>query len=718
MTTPPPEPTPPHQVRGSIGVQIGDQPVMNVNLPPLPAPVVWPVRVGVPSAVADRYQPRAAGAELERVLASGNVAVLTGARTTGVVLSGLGGVGKSQLAARHAQQVWRDESVDLVVWAGASNRSVAVTGYAEAAGKVLREEDPGIAQRSPEAAAAAFLTWLSTTDRRWLIILDDVQDPADLRELWPPHSPTGQVVVTTRRRDASLTRDDRQMIDVGVFTESESLSYLRAKLPNHNDLEGLAAGLGHLPLALAQAAAFIADKPLLTVAAYRERLVDRRNTLAKVMPGKDELADEHQATVAATWSLSIDRADTLPPQGLARPLLELISLLDPAGVPVEIFTSHQVVAHLGKTVERATDSDAVCDALGCLHRLSLITLDTTQPERAVQAHALLQRAVRDTLTSDHLTLLAHLAADALLAIWPEIDTNTPMTPALRTAAEVLHNTTAPALWSEEGHPLLFRAGQSLGHAGMVTAAMAHFRQIQSQALHHLGPDHSDTLLARGEYAHWLGQSGDRTGAIAELEPLLADLLRVLGPDHSSILIARGNLASCHANIGNVASAIGEFAQLLADRHRVLGPDHPDTLLTRNNLAHCRADSGDLLGAIADHEQLLADRLRVLGPDHPSTLLTRNNLASCRTDAGDVTSAIREFEQVLTDQLHVLGPDHPETLATRSNLAVCLARTGNLAGAIRDLEQLHADRRRVLGVNHPSTVTTRKVLAHWRELLPG
>lgn len=297
------------EIHDNVGVQVGDGNTQYLQLPPAP-PVTWPVRVGVLPPVADRYQHREAEAEL-----SGKSAVL----------SGLGGVGKSQLAARHAHAVWRDESVDLVVWIAAVTRVAVISAYADAAGRVLRD-----AGGTPEDAAAAFQTWLSSTDRRWLVVLDDVQDPADLKGLWPPSSPTGQVVVTTRRRDAALSRDDRRLVEVGVFTEAESLAYLTAKLPGHDQLPALADDLGHLPLALAQAAAFIADKPLLTVADYRKRLADRRS-LAQVLPTEGELPDEHRATVAATWSLSIERADALRPEGLARPLLEIISLLDPRG---------------------------------------------------------------------------------------------------------------------------------------------------------------------------------------------------------------------------------------------------------------------------------------------------------------------------------------------------------------------------------------------------
>lgn len=41
---------------------------------------------------------------------------------------------------------------------------------------------------------------------RWLIVLDDVTDPADLNGLWPPASPHGRILVTTRRRDAAHGR--------------------------------------------------------------------------------------------------------------------------------------------------------------------------------------------------------------------------------------------------------------------------------------------------------------------------------------------------------------------------------------------------------------------------------------------------------------------------------------------------------------------------------
>lgn len=593
-----PEPAPrlsraTQDVHGNIAAQIGDGNIVTIVQPPLPL-MEWPVRVGVPPQQADRYQHRGAEQELSRVLASGGTAVLVGAaQVSGVVLSGLGGVGKSQLAANYAWQAWPDASVDLVVWINAASRDGILTGYADAAGQVLRDVDPSIGQRPPEDVARAFLTWLASTERRWLIVLDDLQDLADLRGLWPPAGSAGHIVVTTRRRDAALGREDRHIIEVDVFTEEVSLAYLIAKLPGHaatdsdrEQLKALAIDLGHLPLALAQAAAFVADNPLMSVPDYRERLANRK-TLAQVMPDDGSLPDEHKATVAATWSLSIERANALTPQGFARPLLELISVLDPAGVPVALFTTDTILRLLAAATSTKADSGTIQDALVCLHRFSLITLDRDQPERAVQAHALVQRAVRDTLAAEHLADLARTAADALMGSWPSIDRDPALTLALRSTASILHAITFPALWNPDGHPVLFRAGQSLLETGLVSAAMSYFHDLWRDADGFLGSDHLDTLATRNELASCRARAGDVAGAVAEFERLLNDQIEVVGADHPHTLIARNNLATWRAEAGDVAGAVAEFERLLGDRQRILGVDHPDTLATRNNLDYLR-----------------------------------------------------------------------------------------------------------------------------------
>lgn len=207
-----------------------------------------------------------------------------------------------------------DTQLDLAVWVSALSRHAIVTAYTEAAARVLIEQDPRIADRPPDDAARLFREWLAATSRRWLVVLDDVQDPGDLRGLDPPPGFGGQVVVTSRRRDVASGRGGYRVIELDVFTPDEAVTYLADTLAGTVDggdrdrLEGLAADLGWLPLALNQAAAYLADQPLLTVTAYRMLLSDRRRIPAELTPAEHTLP-EHQLTVAATWSVSIDHAD-------------------------------------------------------------------------------------------------------------------------------------------------------------------------------------------------------------------------------------------------------------------------------------------------------------------------------------------------------------------------------------------------------------------------
>jgi NB-ARC domain/TIR domain/Tetratricopeptide repeat len=684
------------------------------NDSPMTTPVRRPLLVGVLPSPADCYQDRPVlSRRLDAAVGEGGTAVVS------QVLSGLGGVGKTQLAADYARRCLSDGQVDLLVWISASSREAILTGYAHAAAEV----DPGAADADVPSAAARFVEWLQRTRQRWLVVLDDIVDPGDLRELWPPTRPSGRVLVTTRRRDAAFDGAARVLVKVGLFTEDEALAYLTQKLAAGSDRAGvpeaaeLAADLGYLPLALAQAAAYMVDRGL-DCPAYRQRFADRRRLLADLLPEPTALPDDHSLTVATTWRLSIELADQLHPEGLARPVITLASLLDPNGIPQEVFTANATLAYLTARTGRDIDADAVTDALHALHRLNL--LDFTHPSgddeagSVVRVHGLVQRATRDHPTDADTALdtAAQVAADALWEIWPPIATQTAVG-VLRANADALHDNAEQALWIPYGHPVLFQAGTSLGETGLVSEAITYYHQLHVTADQFLGPDHPNTLTARHELAYWQGKAGDPAGAAAATEQLLADSMRVLGPDHLITLTARRSHARWRGEAGDPAGAAEELERLLADLMRIFGPDKRITLTARHDLAYWRGKAGDPAGAVEELKRLLDDNLRVLGPDHPDTLTARANLARWRGEAGDPAGAVEELERLLDDNLRVLGPDHPDTLTARGHLARWRGEAGDPAGAVDELKRLLEDNLRVLGPDHPHTLTTRYNLARWR-----
>ncbi|MCX4580685.1 FxSxx-COOH system tetratricopeptide repeat protein [Streptomyces sp. NBC_01571] len=724
------------------------------------APAAWPHQVGVIPPRALSFQHRSEVDQLRAAVDSGGTAVLA------QVLTGTGGVGKTQLAADYARTTWDSGEVDVLVWISASSRSAIAAGYAQAGAEVLAA-DPS----DPEQAARAFLAWLEPkADQRqcrWLIVLDDLADPADMRGWWPPTSRHGRALVTTRRREAALTGAGRRRVTVGVFTPQEAAAYLTAVLAAHDrneptdQINSLAADLGYLPLALAQAAAYIIDADL-TCASYRELLADRIRKLADLLPESGALPDDQTATVAATWSLSIERANRIRPAGLARPMLQLAAFLSPDGIPATVLTSQPALAHItehhtptstGGTHQPVPVSAEDAElALRTLHRLSLIDHTPEAPHPAVLVHQLIQRATRDTLVPHQYDRTARTAADALVFAWPATEREADLAQTFRSNAEALTACAEDALHRPDAHRLYQRVGESLGNSGQVRAAVRHFQRLADTATRLLGSDHPDTLSIRAHlaewqgragdaagaaaslerlndalgqifgtdhpgvfatrhnHAYWLGEAGDAAGAASAMEQLLRDEIRVLGPDHPGVLATRESIATWQGKLGDGAGAKAVYEQLLQDQLRVLGPAHPRLLITRGNLAYWQVKAGDVAGAATAFAELLEDYMRVLGPDHPDTLTARNNLALCRREEGDAAGAATAFAELLEDRERMLGPDHPDTLVTRNNLALCRREEGDAAGAATAFAELLEDYMRVLGPDHPDTLTARNNLA--------
>jgi hypothetical protein len=685
-------------VRWAKGVQVGARNIQH-NYFTGRMPVDWPHRVGVVPLLADGRQDRPADVDLATATAGAETVVCQ-------VLAGLGGMGKTQVAAGFAHRLWTNRMVDLMVWVTAASRTAVVTTYAQTAADVT-----GIEDSDPEQGATRFLAWLGSTSRRWLVVLDDLVDPMDLTGLWPPVTGTGRTVVTTRRRDSALLAG-RHQVHVGLFTPQEAGRYLRYKLgdqPHQLDqVDALAADLGYLPLALAQAAAYLVDQGL-TCADYRRRLRSRK--LARLVT--DALPDQHRAAVAATWGVSIDLAERLNPLGLARPVLELAALLDPNAIPTALFTTAAVTGYCTSRLARPVDADDTHDAVRLLHRFNLATVD--ESTSTVHVHSLVQRAVREDTGPDRDQALTAAAADGLLQLWADIERDPAYVQRLRVNTAALHAVTGEHLWTGRGgsHPVLFRAGDSLGEAGLVDAAVGYFERLYVTASRHFGADHPDTLASRHHLARWRMDAGDVAGAATAYEALLPDRVRVLGPDHPDTLASRHNLAHWPGQSGDPAGSVTAMTELLTDRLRVLGPDHPDTLATRHSLAYWRGEAGDAAGAVAAFAAVFADRLRVLGPDHPNTLNSRAGHAYWRGQAGDATGAVTAYEALLDDYLRVLGPDNPDTLSLRHDLAHMRGQAGDPAGAVVSLAAVHTDRLRILGPDHPDTLATRHNLAHWR-----
>jgi tetratricopeptide (TPR) repeat protein len=715
---------------------------------PPKAPPEWPLRIGQVPALASAFQPRpglrdqmaearAASTRTDNTDSADSRAG-DGGGAGGVVLtqvlSGGGGVGKSQLAASYAGQAVRDRT-DLVVWADASAPGAVIAAYAQAAARV---QAPGVTGQlgDAEADARAFLDWAAATSRSWLVVLDDITDPAQAAGWWPAsRTGTGWVLATTRRRDPVLSGGGRRVVDIDVYREDEATSYLRQRLtmagkPHLLDdrAAALAQALGWLPLALSHAAAYMIGQRV-TCGAYLDLYTAGAGKLDELMPddpdGHRHTPDGHTRSITVTLLLALDAADARAPAGLAWPAMDLAAVLDPAGHPEALWVTGAARAYLTTYCTRTTNEEAGSPpepvtrrqaraALVQLDRYGLIILDEQAGHRAVRVHALTARAARETAPGRQAAAV-RAAADAVLALWPDADHDQPgLTAVLRANTTILTTHAAhagDALWTPDGgHPLLERAGLSLLAAGLHNPAITHWEHIISTAQRILGPDHPDTLSAEANLATSYWQAGRTGEAISIEEKVAAAAVRILGPEHPDTLTVQANLAASYQQAGRTGEAITMLEKLAAAAPRILGPEHPDTLSVQAYLAFSYRQAGRTGEAITMLEKVAAAAPRILGPEHPDTLSAQANLATSYRRAGRTGEAITMLEKVAAAAPRILGPEHPDTLSVESNLASSYWQAGRTGEAIRIEEKVAAGRVRILGPEHPGTLTAQANLA--------
>ncbi|WP_333756274.1 tetratricopeptide repeat protein [Streptomyces sp. IBSBF 3352] len=704
----------------------------------------WPLLVGSVPVTASWFEPREASASLRGWINS------VDAKPSTMVLCGMGGVGKTQVAAEFATDLLAQArsrqvdstsvdtdtqrsdpdaslmaSMDLVVWVTADSTEHIVGAYARAWRTVT---GLGLSNDAVDEAAR-FLSWLAMTPRHWLVILDDVPDVGALRDWWPPRTANGRCVVTTRSTDAAWQTEHSARLDVGLYSPAVSKRYLQSVLglqAREQDaaaLDRLADDLGHLPLALAQAAAYLYEDRSLTVEQYRALLADRTLLLADVLPDDSSLPDAQQHTVAAAWHLSLRRADELAPLGLARPLLTILCLLDTHAIPMAMITTPALLQYLNAQQPRGRQPQASAHqarrAMQVLRRLSLVnppSRGANEPDDFVSMHQLIQRAVREGTQPAELDTAVRAAADTLEELWPTgvYYSDTPTGRSLMSCAEhlVAHDT-ADALWAAQApHALLSRLGLQLLATGRRDQGLLHYRSMLGTARRLLGEDDPETLFLRSDIARLQAEDGEVAAAVGELQAVLAAQRRLLGDEHSHVLTTLSNLAHWRGAGGDHVGAVAEYDRLLDTLQRLPAPSEEAVLVTRRARANYMTQCGREAEALPELRTIVKELMRVNGPRHPRTMVARNALASCLGRLGQNEEAIKILTLLLVDQLSVHGEYHNEVLITRSNLAQHRGSTGRPDQAVTELTELVPLFAAVFGPDQVRTLTCRAVLAEW------
>jgi tetratricopeptide (TPR) repeat protein len=650
-------------------------------------------------------RPDTARGILDALLPGSTIALVPGSEFAEGKQNWLGASGKTQIAVMLAETLWRSGTVDMVVWISATSRSAVLSGYVEAWVAATGIEPTGTA----ESVAARFVSWLAETSEPWLVVLDDLPHADEMEGLWP-EGPAGRLLITSAQSTIAASRRRTRVFPVGFFSVREALGCVTERLSvnpaqRHGAID-LIEALGREPLALAQAAAVIANSSL-ACRDYRDYFVRRRQQIGVA-------AGEVPSAASVTWTLSLGQAEQLLAGQSVRLMLVLLALLDGHGIPGTVFSTQSVSVYLGGTAVgfgTPVDTKPARDALLVIERAGLISINRTEALPTILMSPVVQAAIRLAAPAAFHDRAARAAADALLEVWPADEPYPWTAGVLRASAASLQSAATDILWAEGCHPLLLRAGRSLDSARLAGPAVEYWREMAVSCDNKLPPGHPDALVVANQLAGAYLAAGYGAEAVAWFERVLAERSLDLAPGRPAVIGARVSLAGALIAAGRPADAVTGLRRAVTESEQFRGPGHPDTLAIRDELARAYEAAGDVPAAIGLLTQTLAERERSQGPRDVHTITTRGRLAAALLAEGKIKQAISGYKRVLADRETVLGRDHPDTLTTKASLAGAYHTAGRMPSAVQLSEQTCADSDRVLGADHVDTLARRARLAH-------
>ncbi|UKZ73821.1 hypothetical protein TrVFT333_001474 [Trichoderma virens FT-333] len=114
-----------------------------------------------------------------------------------IALFGLGGVGKSSIAVRYIEKKMGEKKYDVVFWVYGETTASLRQSFTDIA---LQLKLPGAQPNSHNENLRMVQDWFQTTDRKWLVVYDNVEDDKLLMPYWPEAS-HGKAIITTRNHN-------------------------------------------------------------------------------------------------------------------------------------------------------------------------------------------------------------------------------------------------------------------------------------------------------------------------------------------------------------------------------------------------------------------------------------------------------------------------------------------------------------------------------------
>ncbi|MDA0269124.1 MAG: tetratricopeptide repeat protein [Cyanobacteria bacterium] len=626
-------------------------------------------------------------------------------------VSGLGGIGKTQIAVEYAYRY--EQEYRAIFWVRADTESERFSSFVEIAQQLNL---PSQATQPPQTIVSAVLNWLSRHEG-WLLIFDNADQPEQLKAFRPRRG-QGHILLTSRAQRFDYL-GIVQPVRLDTLAPADAIAFLlkrtgRASVTASEltAVAEIAAELGYLPLALEQAAAYIRDR-----LSFEDYLTSYRQHHLGVLQRSGPVMGDYPASVATTWALNFQAVAAQSPGAAA--LLRVSAFWAADTVPYELL--EQGCGALGEPLATTLataphDPSCIVDVLAPLARYSLVQLEPTA--RTYSLHRLVQAVVRADLATEQGAdqSWAMRAIEAVGAVFPEVEyANWPQCDRLLPHALAGRDWIEQYGYQSEGAArLLNQAGQYLTRQGRYDEAEPLLLGAVAMRRALLGGAHLDVAMSLYNLGALYRAQGRYDEAESQYKAALAMRQDLLEGDHGDIAVSLNNLALLHQYQGRYDEAEAMQQRAIAMRQRLFGEDHEDLASSLSNLGLLYWKQA----RYAEAEPLLIKALgtyrRLMGEEHPAVATCLNNLGLLYKAQERYGEAEALYQQALAIYRRLMGESHPLVATSLNNLAALSKAKGEYDAAMGLYEQALVMRERLLGESHPMTVKTREVLVGLRE----
>ena len=617
-------------------------------------------------------------------------------------ISGLGGVGKTQLAVEYCYLYGGNykEAVWFITADSPTSVYNSFLDFALAFNMWLPEKF------KVEDLQYAVKKWLGCHEK-WLFIFDNLENYDDI-EPYLPNVLNGHFIITTRNTH----------IDIGVkysldvFSKDDAVEFLKKRICGIGEIKNydyqdfmckapvLAGRLGFLPLALEQAGAYIS-----VVRCSISEYLDLMDEYGLEVFCDDEPYSKplfYQKVISTTWNISINN---IVNEG-AKQLFYLCAYMASDNIPVDFFVRlrNQLPYPIREELANRLSTNKIVTEL---RHYSL----TSGNAKYICMHQLLQEVVRTDLGNDtRWRDFCYIGIKEYLPV--QFDNRQERIKFLEISehCEVILNYIKMEKQNADYAFTVFSLGRGYHENGSYEKALEHHLEALKIRRNKLGDDSKEAASSECHSGLEYFYLGDYSKAL-EYCTNSVKKLKNIEDCQEELIEAYNNLALIYRRKAKYTEAINIYLQSLKIKKDLYESENSSIATTYNNIAVAYYWNEKYEKALEWHFKAKEIRERLLPKKHPDLGETYNNMGVVYFKLKDYSKAFEYFKNAERIRIEVLGEEHPETTMTYDNIASYYAIVGKFDEAITYFEKTLKIRLETLGENHVDTAATYNNMAY-------